>query len=139
MLNVLDISASALSAQRTNMDTIAGNIANAEVTRDEAGRPIPYRRRVPLFATGRVENGRTLPGVRVARIAEDPSPFHLVEDPAHPDAIPAGPLAGYVRKPNVELTTEMVNMMLALRTYEANVSVIETAKSMLNTSLRLLA
>ncbi|GIK23697.1 MAG: flagellar basal-body rod protein FlgC [Ignavibacteriota bacterium] len=139
MLNVLDISASALSAQRTNMDTIAGNIANAEVTRDEAGRPIPYRRRVPLFSSGRIENGKTLPGVRVEKIVEDPSPFHLVEDPSHPDAIVAGPLAGYVRKPNVELTTEMVNLMVAARAYEANVSVMETVKSLFTASLRLLA
>jgi len=139
MFEVLDISASALTAQRANMDTIAGNVANKEATRDARGLPNPYRRRVPLFAAGRIENGKVAPGVRIAKIVEDPSPFHLVEDPSHPDAIPAGPLRGYVRLPNVELTTEMVNMMMAQRAYEANLSVMETAKGMFAASLRLLA
>lgn len=139
MFDTLDISTSALTAQRANMDTIAGNVANMNVTRDEAGRPNPYRRRVPLFAAGRIEDGKVAAGVRVQRIVEDPSPFHLVEDPSHPDAIRSGPYEGYVRTPNVEMHTEMVNMMMALRAYEANVSVIETTKSMMTTSLRLLA
>lgn len=139
MFDILDTSTSALVAQRANMDAIAGNIANKEATRDAAGRPIPYRRRVPLFAAGRLVDGRLKPGVRIAKIVEDPSPFHLVSDPTHPDAIQSGPLRGYVRKPNVEYHTEMVNMMMALRAYEANVAVMDVTKSMMTTTLKLIA
>jgi len=135
----MGISTSALVAQRANMDVIAGNIANKDVTRDSAGRPNPYRRRVPLFAPGRMVDGQVAPGVHIAKIVEDPSPFHLQYEPSHPDAVQSGPLAGYLRLPNVDYHTEMVNLLVAQRAYEANVTVIETTKSVARSTLRLLA
>lgn len=139
MYGIFDISTSALTAQRAHMDVIAGNLANKDVTRDAAGNPNPYRRRVPLFAAGRKVEGGLAPGVRIDRIVEDPSPFHLRFDPSHPDAIKDGPQAGYVRMPNVDYHTEMVNLLMAQRAYEANVTVIEATKSMARSTLRLIA
>lgn len=138
MFSVLDIGASGMVAQRTHLDVIAGNIAMKDVTRDERGNSIPYRRRVPLFAAGATMK-KSAPGVRVSGIVEDPTPFGLRYDPGHPDAIRAGPEEGYVRVSNVDYHTEMVNAITALRAYEANVTVIEMAKSMSAATLRLLA
>ncbi len=139
MYGTLDISTSALVAQRRHLDTISGNIANMHATRDAKGQPNPYRRRVPLFATGNPSQGRGAPGVHIARIVDDPSPLHLRFDPDHPDAVTSGPQKGYVRLPNVDLSTEMVNALFAVRAYEANVTVMEITKSMAASDLRLLA
>jgi len=139
MFGALDVSTSALVAQRWQLDTISGNIANIHATRDADGQPNPYRRRVALFASGDPSQGRGAPGVHVARIVEDPTPFHLEFDPWHPDAMTSGPQKGYVRLPNVDLSTEMVNAMFAVRAYEANVTVMEITKSMAASDLRLLA
>ena len=139
MYGVLDISTSALVAQRTNLDVIAGNIAMKDVTRDEQGNSIPYRRRVALFAAGDPSRGRDAPGVHVAAIVEDPTAFQLRWDPAHVDAIKEGKNKGYVRVSNVDVYTEMINAMTAQRTYEANVTVIEMMKSMSKSTLRLIA
>lgn len=139
MFGVIDTSTSALVAQRTHLDVIAGNIAMKDVTRDENGNSVPYRRRVPLFSPGDPSRGRDAPGVHVSQIKEDPSPFGLRFDPGHADAIKSGPKAGYVRVSNVDYHTEMVNAMIALRAYEANITVIETAKSMASSTLRLIA
>lgn len=138
MYGLFDISTSALTAQRANMDVIAGNLANKDATRDAAGNPNPYRRRVALFAAGRGEGGAA-PGVRIDRIVEDPSPFVLRHDPGHADAIKSGPQAGYVRMPNVDYHTEMVNLLLAQRAYEANVTVIEVTKAAMRSTMRLIA
>ena len=137
MFQALDTSASGLTAQRVRMDTVANNVTNMGTTRsstDAAGRPVPYRRRFVVFAPGRPENPAA-PGVRVAEIGRDRAPGQKRYEPGHPDA-DAG---GYVRYPNVDLATEMVNMMEASRAYEANLSTMETTKSMINASLRLLA
>jgi len=138
MFGALDISTSALVAQRTNLDVIAGNMAMKDVTRDEAGNPAPYRRRVPLFEMGDGSRQKKA-GVHVAQIAEDPSPFGLRWDPTHVDAQKEGPEKGYLRVSNVDEHTEMVNAMTAARAYEANVTVMEMAKSMASTALRLIA
>lgn len=132
----LDIGASALTAQRLRMDTISQNIANINTTRTENG--APYRRRLVIFQ----ESASGIPfseyltansrerfigkGVKVARIVEDSSPFRKVYDPGHPDA----DAEGYVEMPNVDVITEMVNMISATRAYEANVTAINTTKSM---------
>jgi flagellar basal-body rod protein FlgC len=139
MESVIRIATSGLVANRTQLDVIAGNIAMKDVTRDESGRPIPYRRRVALLAPGDVSGGADGPGVHVARIVEDPTPFGLRWDPQHPDAVPSGPEQGYVRISNVDVHAEMVNAMTAMRAYEANVTVIEMAKSMAASTLRLIA
>jgi len=138
MFSTLDISTSALVAQRTNLDTIAGNIANMHATRDAAGRANPYRRRVALLAaTPPTERGGG--GVRVSGVVEDPSPFRLVYNPGHPDAIQSGAQRGYVRMPNVDYSTEMINAMMASRAYEANVAVMDITKTIASATLRLIA
>lgn len=137
MFGSLDISTSALTAQRTNLDVIAGNVANMFTTRGLNGEP--YRRRIAMFAQGNPAAGQAAPGVHVAKIARDPSPFRKEYNPSHPDAIKSGPDAGYVLMPNVDISTEMVNAMAAARAYEANVTVIEITKSMASAALRLLA
>lgn len=139
MMSALDISTSAIVAQRTQLDVIAGNIANHDVTSDEFGNPNPYRRRVALLASGNPAGGPDAPGVHVAQIVEDASPFGLRWDPYHKDVIQRGDDKGYVRTPNVNYHTEMVNAMLAARAYEANITVMEVAKSMASTALRLIA
>lgn len=131
----LDVSSSALTAQRLRMDTISQNIANVNTTRTEDG--TPYRRKVVVFeekspetpfseylneSSKKVVGG----GVRVARIIEDRSAFKKVYEPGHPDANEEG----YVEMPNVDILTEMVNMISATRSYEANVTSINTTKSM---------
>ncbi|MEK6675102.1 MAG: flagellar basal body rod protein FlgC [Planctomycetota bacterium] len=139
MYGILDISTSGLVAQRTALDVMAGNVAMKDVTRDEQGQPVPYRRRVPLFGAGNPAVGDGAVGVHVAKVVEDPSPFGLRWDPGHPDAMTEGHEAGYVRTSNVDVHTEMVNAMVAMRAYEANVSVVEMTKAMAATSLRLMA
>src|SRR5271170_3518692 len=134
MFNILDMSASALSAQRTRMDTIAGNIANLDTTHDAAGNANPYRRRFVVFAPGQADNPAA-PGVHVQSVQQDQSPFIQKFDPGNPDA----DKNGYVSYPNVDLSIEFVNALEASRAYEANITMMENAKAMINSSLRLLA
>jgi len=136
MFGSLDISTSALVAQRIRMDTIAGNLANAHATRRSDGMPGPYKRHVAIFEAS---DGKGMPGVHVREIQEDPSPGKLVFQPWHPDAIQSGEKAGYVEYPNVDESTEMIDAMLASRAYEANIAAIDVTKSMISSSLRLLA
>lgn len=134
--SALDISSSGLTAQRLRMDTISQNIANANTTRTENG--TPYRRKVVLFE----EKSTNLPfshyltessksklvggGVRVAKITDDATPFKKVYDPGNPEA----DNDGYVQMPNVDVITEMVNMISASRSYEANVTAMNTTKGL---------
>ncbi len=133
MFNVLDIGASGLAAQRARLDTIAANIANANTTHDASGKISPFRRRLAVLAAGADENGT--PGVRVSAINQDQGPLPKKFEPGNPDA----DKDGYVTYPNVDLTVEYVNALDASRAYEANVTMMETSKSMLNASLRLIA
>src|ERR1051325_7676400 len=104
MFDSLDISASALLAQRTRMDTIAGNIANMNTTRNTRGEPAPYRRRFAVFASGQADaSGKA--GVSVSKIEIDHSPFRKEYQPNHPDA----DKEGYVSYPNIDLAAEYVN------------------------------
>lgn len=135
-LDSLDIGASALTAQRLRMDVIAQNIANANTTRTENG--TPYKRKTVVFEERKVKESfssllassgvdkYTGKGVKVAGIVEDNAPFKRVYEPGHPDADEEG----YVLMPNVDIVTEMVNMISASRAYEANVTSINTTKSM---------
>jgi len=126
------VSAAGLEAQRIRMNVIAGNLANAQSTRTPEGGP--YRRRDVIFSatppsfgdTFRSAMEREVSGVEVTGIIEDQRPFKEVFDPQHPDADPNG----YVRLPNVNLLEEMVNMMSASRSYEANVTALNATKSM---------
>ncbi len=139
MYGVLDTSTSALVAYRTNLDVIAGNIAMKDSVHYENGEAVPYRRRVALFAPGGPSRGGDAPGVHVESIVEDPAPFGLRWDPHHVHAIKEGANKGYVRVSNVDYHTEMVNALTAARAYEANVTVMEMAKSMAASTLRLIA
>ena len=134
MFEALDMGASGLLAQRTRLDTIAANIANANTTHDASGRVNPYRRRFTVFATGQ-PNRPGSPGVRVADVRLDASPLPRRFEPGHPDA----DAEGYVAYPNVDLSVEYVNALEASRAYEANVSMMEVTKAMINASLRLIA
>ena len=134
MFDTLDISASALLAQRTRMDTIAGNMANMNTTRDARNQLNPYRRRFTVFASGQPGDA-SKPGVHVQSVESDSRAFRKVHDPGNPDAGPDG----YVSYPNIDMTTEMVNAMEASRAYEANVTAMEVTKAMISSDLRLLA
>ncbi len=134
MFESLDISASALLAQRTRMDAIAGNIANMNTTRNSRGEAIPYRRRFAVFQAGRPERPGGA-GVSVAKVEIDKGPFRKEYQPNHPDANKDG----YVSYPNIDLAVEYVNALEASRAYEANVTAMEVSKAMMNASLRLLA
>ena len=102
MFNSLDISSSALQAQRTRLDTIAANIANLNTTRDADGKLNPYRRRFAVFAAGQ-PGDRKSPGVHVGEIRQDDSPFQKRFQPGHPDAGPDG----MVLYPNIDLSGEL--------------------------------
>src|SRR5687768_12952402 len=115
MVDVLDIAASGLQAQRPRRDTIAANIANVNTTRDAAGRANPYRRRFVVFEPG--EAGKpAAPGVGVGAVKLDPSPFNKHHEPWNPEA----DAQGNVLYPNTDMAIEYVNALEASRAYEAN-------------------
>jgi flagellar basal-body rod protein FlgC len=132
VIKALDISSSALTAQRIRLDVIAGNIANSEVTRQDDGTKVPYRRRFVTFMSGNPKGG---PGVQVEQVREDPSTFRLEYDPEHPDAGPNG----YVQLPNVSITMEYIDAMTATRAYEANAAMMNVSRGMIQQAIRLLA
>ena len=125
------ISGSALTAQRLRMDVLAGNVANSETTRTPDGGP--YRRADVVFApimapqrlgsTKRPESPTT--GVAVSQIIADAGEPKQVYDPGHPDA----DASGYVAYPNIDVVTEMTNLLSAVRSYEANVTVLNITKA----------
>ncbi len=118
LFGTLRISSSGLSAERTRIDTIAKNIANARTTRTPDGGP--YRRQIVHFEPilQRLRDGSVQPhGVRVSGVVgDDRTPFEEIHDPSHPDA----DVNGIVRYPNVEATREMADLITAMRAYEAN-------------------
>ena len=159
LFNSIDVSATGMSLQRRKMDAVSQNIANAETTRTKDGQPyrrkriivssaeenVPFktemsRARTKLLRT----NGMHLPSsarhsgenIEISKVSgqqvEDPaSSFRLVHDPDHPDA----DADGYVKMPDIEIVTEMVDMMAASRSYEANTMAIVTAKEMARNAL----
>ena len=134
MFDVLDMGASGLQAQRTRLDTIAQNILNVNSTRNERGEKIPFRRKFATLQPGQPGNPEK-PGVHVAQIRSDPSPFLKRHEPGHPDA----DADGNVLYPNIDVAVEYVNALEASRAYEANVTMMEVSKSMFSASLRLIA
>ncbi|MEK7774675.1 MAG: flagellar basal body rod protein FlgC [Candidatus Zixiibacteriota bacterium] len=158
-LKSIDVSAQGLTIQRRKMDAVAQNIANAETTRTPEGGP--YRRQRVVVEGNKNElpfnsllsqantklartDGRHLSGKSLStmnkvdqysatgEVVQDPKNlFKLVHDPSHPDADEQG----YVKMPDVEIVTEMVDMMVASRAYEANATAISTAKKMANDAL----
>jgi flagellar basal-body rod protein FlgC len=131
VFSALEVAASGLSAERTRMNTVASNLANARTTRTAEGGP--YKRLDPVFEAIGLDESRgvlaTQGGVslvKVARIQADTRPGMLVYEPGHPDAN----AQGYVEYPNVNAVEEMVNMITASRAYEAGVTTIDTVKAM---------
>jgi len=130
-LSGMDISASGLTAQRARLDVISENIANIDTTRTEDGTPytrkyVVLEQRNSKFADLLKSGQETYGGVRVAEIGEDQSDYKLEYDPTNPDADETG----YVQKPNVDLSQEMVDMLEAYRSYEANVTAFGAYKDM---------
>ena len=136
--DAFDISATGLTAQRLRMDVISQNMANVNTTRTGDG--TPYRRKVTIFReAGGAPFARCLDslsagsGVRVSAITDDATPGAKVYDPGHPDA----DADGYVTMPNVNVVTEMVNMISASRSYEANVTAMNNTKAMIAKTLEI--
>lgn len=143
LFNGFNTSASALTANRLRMDVVSSNIANAETTRSELvdGEWQPYKRKVVELEENSFEsklqqamgNESTSTGVKVSNIQEDNAPNKLVYNPLHPDANEEG----YVEMPNVDMVKEMVDLMSASRSYEANVTALNATKSMYMKALEL--
>jgi flagellar basal-body rod protein FlgC len=147
MFTGFNIAATGLTAQRLRMDLISSNIANATTTRTPEGGP--YRRKRAIFSPVNIRPNYRSPlvpdrihhgsgqGVRVVKIEDDMSPFRLVYDPTHPDAVKTGPKMGYVEMPNINMVMEMTDLISASRSYEANITVINSARSMYNRALEI--
>jgi flagellar basal-body rod protein FlgC len=126
IISGIDITSSALAAQRMRLDIVAQNIANAETTRTASGGP--YQRQIVSFETEMVKRagGQMLQSVHVSGVTADRTPGQQVYNPQHPDAGPDG----LVNMPNVNLAYEMVDLITASRAYEANLAVVKNAKNM---------
>jgi len=143
----INIAASGMSAERLRTDVISDNIANASTTRTQDGGAF-RRSRVVLaqkdngidwrtpFVPDAIDRGPGN-GVKVMSIEKDNSELRMVYDPTHPDAIQSGPKTGYVEYPNVNIVTEMVDLISASRSYEANSSVIMGSKEMFMKALEI--
>jgi len=147
LFSSINIAASGMSAERLRTDVIADNIANASTTRTAEGGPF-RRSRVILrprveepywrspFLPEMMDNG-VGNGVRVVEVEKDDTAPRLVYDPTHPDAIQSGPRAGYVEMPNVNIVTEMVDLIAASRAYEANATMVNGSKAMFMKALEI--
>jgi flagellar basal-body rod protein FlgC len=135
MINVLsgiDITASALNAEKARMDIVAQNIANAQTTRGADGKA--YQRKLVSFETVLKAAGASQAGgVKIATVKNDETPGPLVHNPQHPDADEQG----MVQMPNVNLAFEMVDLISSTRAYEANLAVVKNAKQMAHKALNI--
>lgn len=159
---VFDIAASGMYAQRVKMDTISSNIANVNTTRNAQGEKEVYRKKQVNFKELAIEKGYGFPkgnvsvafdppsepylvggvtmggnnissGVAVDSVVETENPTRIIYDPSHPDA----DKDGYVEVPNINVVEEMVNMVNASRAYEANVTIAQTAKTMISAAIQI--
>ncbi len=160
--SVFDIAATGMEAQRIKMDTVSSNIANVNTTRNAKGERAVYHKQEVTFKEMALKKGFTFPkgnafvdfdppsepvlkggvydgneeiakGVMVSSITDADNPTRIIYDPNHPDA----DLNGYVELPNVNVVEEMVNMVNASRAYEANVSIAQTTKAMINSAMNI--
>ena len=140
MLSALDVSTSALVAQRVRLTAIANNIANLSTTHDETGAVRPYQPRYPIFETDEAVQGPYgVSGVKVGSVKVADVEPRWKYQPNHPDAAKDGPHAGYVAYPNVDLMSEFTDALETTRAYEANLGVIDVTKEMVQQTLRILA
>jgi len=130
LLNIFDIAGSAMTAQSQRLNVSASNLANADSVTGPDGKP--YVAKQVVFQTDAAPGAAT-GGVKVAQVLDDPSPAKLVYDPGNPLADDKG----YVKMPNVDVVAETVNTMSASRSYQANVEVLNTVKSMMMKTLTL--
>jgi flagellar basal-body rod protein FlgC len=141
MMTALDISTSALVAQRVRMDTVSSNLANmSSLIRNANGEMEPYQAKYPIFQTDdTIATSQGATGVKVASIeTEKVEPLYRWQ-PDHPYAIKEGAKKGYVAYPKVNMMAEMVDALVASRAYEANIGAMEITKNMASQSLRILA
>jgi flagellar basal-body rod protein FlgC len=140
LMKALQISATGLSANRAKMNVIAENLANAEATRTVAGGP--YRRKMVIFEASPLDDFKSLlrearheyTGVKVTDVVESHADFVEVYNPTHPDADPD---TGLVQMPNVDRVTELADMLVARRAYEANATAIANTRDMILKALEL--
>ena len=143
----INIAATGMSAERLRTDVISDNIANASTTRTQEGGAFKRNRVIlaqkskgldwrTVFTPDAIERGLGS-GVKVVGVEKDTADMRLVYDPTHPDAIQSGPKMGYVEYPNVNIVTEMVDLISASRAYEANASVIQGSKEMFMRALEI--
>lgn len=125
LFRVFDISSSAMHAQSARLNAVASNLANAESVTSSNGQP--YRAKQVVFQATQIGQGKDALGVKVAGVVEDQSPAKLVFDPRHPLA----DANGYVAMPNVNTVEEMTNMISASRSYQTNLEVMNTAKTLM--------
>ncbi|MBI0027773.1 flagellar basal body rod protein FlgC [Gilliamella sp. B14448G11] len=123
--SIFTISGSALMAQTQRMNVSASNLANADSITSTSGQA--YRAKQVIFQVDDKGYQNSVAGVKVSQVIEDPAPMNLVYEPNHPLADEKG----YIQKPNVDVVAEMVNTISASRSYQANVEVINTAKSLM--------
>lgn len=128
----MQISATGLAAERLRMDTISSNMANASTTRNAQGEKSPYVRKIAVFQEA-LDSKKQMAGVKAVGIEEDKSPLRREYNPNHPDADEDG----YVTMPNVNVLNEMADMMVASRSYEANVDTLNALKSMFSKALEI--
>lgn len=137
VFDAMNVSASGLTAQRLRMDVASSNMANVDTTRGifKNGKWEPYQRKMVVLGSGessfktmfnKAVNKEELSGVKVNQVIDDQSPFKTVYQPDHPDANEDG----FVLLPNVDPLKEMVDLMSATRSYEANVTALNAAKGM---------
>jgi len=133
LFNVFDIAGSAMTAQSMRLNVVASNMANADSVTSSNGQP--YRAKQVVFQAKPLNASmpKGAAGVVVAKVVDDPSPMKLIYDPKSPYANEQG----YVTMPNVNVVEEMTNMISASRSYQANVEMMNTAKSMIQRTLAL--
>lgn len=140
MISAMDVSTSALVAQRIRLNAISSNIANISSLQDENGNAKPYQPRYTVFQTDEslVAHGGA-PGVKVSSVEiDDKEPLYRYQ-PEHPMAIADGKWKGYVAYPNINLNEQFVDALEATRSYEANIGVMEISKNLGRQSLSILA
>lgn len=139
MISAIDISTSALVAQRTRLNTISSNIANMSSLRDEEGKVQPYKPRFTVFQTDEAQTSGGAAGVKVAAIETDQSEPLYRYQPDHPLAISEGKWKGYVAYPNINLNEQFVDALEASRSYEANIGAMEVSKNLARQTLSIIA
>jgi flagellar basal-body rod protein FlgC len=131
LFKVFNVSGSAVSAQSQRLNVVASNLANADSVAGPDGKP--YKARQVVFQTQMIDGEQTAAGVRVAQVAEDNAAPRRIHDPSHPLADEQG----FVTMSNVNVVEEMVNMISASRSYQTNIDVMNTAKTLLQKTLQL--